>query len=75
MKKKIKISVLIRSYNESKWIGICLNKINQQSIKPYEIILIDNKTVSWSGTPKEMMTSNNLKIKEFIKTTNPKLFA
>ena len=44
MKKKIKISVLIRSYNESKWIGICLNKINQQSIKPYEIILIDNKS-------------------------------
>ena len=40
-----------------------------------KVILIDNKTVSWSGTPKEMITSNNLKIKEFIKTTNPKLFA
>ena len=39
-----------------------------------KVILIDNKTVSWSGTPKEMITSNNLKIKEFIKTTNPKLF-
>ena len=44
MKNKIKISVLIRSFNESKWIGICLNKINQQSVKPYEILLIDNKS-------------------------------
>ncbi len=42
--KKIKISVLIRSYNESKWIGICLNKIAQQSIKPFEVILVDNKS-------------------------------
>ena len=40
-----------------------------------KVILIDNKTVAWSGTPKEMMTSNNLRIKEFIKTINPKLFA
>ncbi|MDC1023027.1 ATP-binding cassette domain-containing protein [Alphaproteobacteria bacterium] len=39
-----------------------------------KVILIDKKTISWSGTPKEMLVSKNLKIKEFIKSINPKLF-
>ncbi len=39
-----------------------------------KVILIDNQTISWSGTPREMLNSTNLKIKEFIKSTNPKLF-
>ena len=39
-----------------------------------KVILIDRQTVSWSGTPKEMLESNNPKIKDFIKSTNPKLF-
>ena len=40
-----------------------------------KVILIDKNTISWSGTPKEMLVSKNLKIKEFIKSTNPKLFS
>ena len=39
-----------------------------------KVILIDKKTISWSGTPKEMFQSKNLKIQEFIKPINPKLF-
>ena len=39
-----------------------------------KVILIDKQTVSWSGTPKEMLESNNPKINDFIKSTNPKLF-
>ncbi len=39
-----------------------------------KVILIDNQTISWSGTPKEMLKSDNAKIKDFIKSTNPKLF-
>ena len=39
-----------------------------------KVILIDNQTISWSGTPKQMFKSRNLKIKEFIKSTNPNLF-
>ena len=39
-----------------------------------KVILIDNQTISWSGTPKQMFKSSNLKIKEFIKSTNPNLF-
>jgi phospholipid/cholesterol/gamma-HCH transport system ATP-binding protein len=40
-----------------------------------KVILIDNQTISWSGTPREMLNSQNLKIQEFIKSTNPKLFS
>ncbi len=39
-----------------------------------KVILIDEQTISWSGTPKEMLTSDNAKIKDFIKSTNSKLF-
>ena len=39
-----------------------------------KVILIDKQTISWSGTPKEMLKSDNEQIKDFIKSTNPKLF-
>ncbi len=39
-----------------------------------KVILIDRQTISWLGTPNEMLKSNNPKIKDFIKSTNPKLF-
>ena len=39
-----------------------------------KVILIDKQTISWSGTPKEMLKADNAKIKDFIKSTNPKLF-
>lgn len=60
MQKKIKVSVLIRSFNESKWIGICLNRISTQTLKPYEIVLIDNN--STDGTI-EIAKKINSKIK------------
>ena len=39
-----------------------------------KVILIDRQTISWLGTPNEMLKSNNQKIKDFVKSTNPKLF-
>jgi phospholipid/cholesterol/gamma-HCH transport system ATP-binding protein len=39
-----------------------------------KVILIDNQTIGWSGTPKQMLRSKNSKIQEFIKSTNPNLF-
>ena len=39
-----------------------------------KVILIDKQTISWSGTPKEMLKADNAQIKNFIKSTNPKLF-
>ncbi|MDA7805934.1 glycosyltransferase family 2 protein [Candidatus Pelagibacter sp.] len=45
IKKKVKISVLIRSFNEGKWIKICLKRIQQQTIKPLEVIILDNNSL------------------------------
>lgn len=45
-----KVSVLIRSYNESKWILSCLKKLNEQTIKPDEICIIDNKSTDGTKT-------------------------
>jgi phospholipid/cholesterol/gamma-HCH transport system ATP-binding protein len=39
-----------------------------------KVILIDNQTIGWSGTPKQMLKSKNSKIQEFIKSINPNLF-
>lgn len=45
MKKKLpKISVLIRAFNESKWINICLKKIYEQNLKPFEVIVVNNNS-------------------------------
>ena len=39
-----------------------------------KVILIDNQTISWSGTPKQMFNSANTKIQEFIEPINSKIF-
>jgi phospholipid/cholesterol/gamma-HCH transport system ATP-binding protein len=39
-----------------------------------KVILIDNQTISWSGTPKEMFQTANTKIQEFIKPINSEIF-
>jgi phospholipid/cholesterol/gamma-HCH transport system ATP-binding protein len=39
-----------------------------------KVILIDKQSIAWSGTPEDMLKANNPKIKDFIKSTNPKLF-
>ena len=39
-----------------------------------KVILIDKKTISWTGTPKEMFNSANKKIQEFIKPINSEIF-
>ena len=36
------VSIVIRTFNESKYINICLNTIEKQSYKNFEIIIIDS---------------------------------
>ena len=35
-----------------------------------KVILIDKQTISWSGTPKEMLKSDNAQIKDFIRSNS-----
>ncbi|MBI5140263.1 MAG: glycosyltransferase family 2 protein [Candidatus Vogelbacteria bacterium] len=41
MKKK-KVSIIIRSYNEEKWISPCLQAVFNQRYNDFEVILVDN---------------------------------
>lgn len=41
----MKISIVIPAYNEEKRIGECLESINNQTVRPHEIIVVDNNCV------------------------------
>ena len=36
------VSIVIRTFNESKYINICLKAIEKQNYKNYEIIVVDS---------------------------------
>lgn len=38
------ISLIIRTHNEERWISSCLKKITEQTIKDYEVILVDHQS-------------------------------
>lgn len=38
------ISIIIRAYNEEKWISICLKAIKKQNISDIEVVLVDNNS-------------------------------
>lgn len=40
----MKISVVVPAYNEEKYIGRCLEALEKQSVKPDEIIVVDNNS-------------------------------
>ncbi len=36
------ISIIIRTFNEERWIGKCLNSLQSQTVDDFEVILVDN---------------------------------
>lgn len=38
------ISVVVRTYNEEKWVGHCLEKVGQQTVSDIEVVLVDNQS-------------------------------
>ena len=42
--KNPKVSIIIRTKNEERWIGSCLKAIHKQTYQNYEIILVDNES-------------------------------
>ena len=40
-----KISIIIRTKNEERWIGHCLSMIFKQDYKNFEVILVDNESI------------------------------
>ena len=44
MSNKPKVSIIIRTKNEERWITTCLDAVFSQNYKDYEIIIVDNKS-------------------------------
>lgn len=42
--KRPKVSIIIRTKNEEKWIGSCLRAVFEQSYTDFEVILVDNES-------------------------------
>lgn len=40
----MKISVVVIAFNEETYLGKCLDAINSQSLKPFELIVVDNNS-------------------------------
>ena len=62
-----KVSVIIRTKNEEKWISHCLKMVFKQDYKNFEVIIIDNQsTDNTLKIVKRFPISKLKKIKEFI---------
>ena len=44
MSNKPKVSIIIRTKNEERWISVCLDAVFNQNYKDFEIIIVDNKS-------------------------------
>ena len=61
MKSK-KVSIIIRTKNEERWIGRCLESIFKQNYKNFEVIIVDNESKD-----KTLEKLKNFKIKKVVK--------
>ena len=62
-----KISVIVRTKNEERWIGHCLKSIFEQKYESFEVILVDNcSTDNTLLIASRFPISNILNIEEFF---------
>lgn len=66
MKNLKKVSIIIRTKNEERWISECLDKIYSQSYKNFEVILADNCSKDKTLIKAKKFPIKHLKIKKFF---------
>lgn len=64
--KKPMVSIILRSFNEERWIGACLEAIVKQTYQDYEIILVDNKSTDKTLEKAKKYPIKILNIDEFL---------
>ena len=60
-----KVSIIIRTKNEERWIPTCLRLVFEQTYKNYEIVIVDN-----NSSDKTVEKAKNLGIKKIINIKN-----
>ena len=66
MKSKPKVSIIIRTKNEERWIEPCLQKIFTQKFKNFEVILVDNASRDKTVLKAKKYPIKIVKIKKFL---------
>ena len=66
MKKKPKVSIIIRTKNEERWIEPCLHKIFRQKFRNFEVILVDNASRDKTVFKAKKYPVKVIKIKNFL---------
>ena len=64
----MKVSIIIRSKNEEKWIGLCLSMIYQQNYDNFEVILVDNNSTDKTVQKAKQWPIKLIKIKSVPST-------
>jgi glycosyltransferase involved in cell wall biosynthesis len=62
----MKVSIIIRSKNEEKWIGLCLESIFTQSYQNFEVILVDNNSKDATVKKAENWPIKIIEIEKFL---------
>jgi glycosyltransferase involved in cell wall biosynthesis len=62
----MKVSIIIRSKNEEKWIGLCLESIFSQSYQNFEVILVDNDSKDATVKKAENWPIKIIEIEKFL---------
>ncbi len=60
------VSIIVRTYNEERWIGFCLEAISRQTYTNYEIILVDNNSTDQTVSKARQYGVVVVEIDEFL---------
>ena len=63
---KKNISIIIRSHNEEKWIGACLESVFNQDYKYFDVILVDNKSTDQTVMKAQKYPLRIISIDDFL---------
>ena len=62
-----KVSIIIRTKNEERWISSCLSSINDQEYQDYEVIIVDNCSIDQTTSKaKKYGVKKILEIKDYL---------
>lgn len=61
-----KVSIIIRTKNEERWIGSCLEAVFSQDYKNFEVVLVDNNSTDKTISKARQFDVKILSIEEFL---------
>lgn len=63
---KKRVSIILRSHNEEKWIGACFESLFKQDVQEFEVILVDNKSTDQTVKKAQKYPVRILSIDDFL---------